>query len=62
MRNILGNEEACKLHPKKGEANAEDEKTWILFEMPFVAKSLGVGQHVLSIQDIAPVLLKKVFK
>ncbi len=39
---------------------AQDEKTCIVFGMPSEAISLGVVQHVLPIQDIAPLLLKKV--
>lgn len=41
---------------------AQDEKTCVVFGMPSVAIALGVVQHVLSIQDIAPLLLKKVAK
>lgn len=39
---------------------AQDEKTCVVFGMPSEAISLGVAQHVLPIQDIAPWLLKKV--
>ncbi len=39
---------------------AQDEKTCVVFGMPSEAISLGVAQHVLPIQDIAPLLLKKV--
>ncbi len=38
---------------------AQDEKTCVVFGMPSEAISLGVVQHVLPIQDIAPLLLKK---
>lgn len=39
---------------------AQDEKTCVVFGMPSEAISLGVVQHVLPIQDIAPLLLKKI--
>lgn len=39
---------------------AQDEKTCVVFGMPSEAISLGVAKHVLPIQDIAPLLLKKV--
>ena len=38
---------------------AQDEKTCVVFGMPKEAISLGVIQHVLPIQDIAPLLIKK---
>ncbi len=41
---------------------AQDEKTCIVFGMPSEAIALGVVQHVLSIQDIAPVILTKISK
>ncbi len=41
---------------------AQDEKTCIVFGMPSEAIALGVVQHVLPVQDIASVLLKKVAK
>lgn len=40
---------------------AQDEKTCVVFGMPSEAISLGVAQHVLPIQDVAPLLLKKVY-
>ncbi len=39
---------------------AQDEKTCVVFGMPSEAIALGVVQHVLPIQDIAPLLLKKI--
>ena len=39
---------------------AQDEQTCVVFGMPAEAIALGVVQHVLPIQDIAPLLLKKV--
>lgn len=39
---------------------AQDEKTCVVFGMPSEAISLGVVQHVLPIQDIAPLLLTKI--
>ncbi len=39
---------------------AQDEQTCVVFGMPSEAIALGVVQHVLPIQDIAPLLLKKV--
>lgn len=39
---------------------AQDEKTCVVFGMPNEAISLGVVQHVLPIQDIAPLVLKKI--
>ena len=41
---------------------AQDEKTCVVFGMPKEAIALGVVQHILPIQDIAPLLLKKVSK
>jgi two-component system, chemotaxis family, protein-glutamate methylesterase/glutaminase len=41
---------------------AQDEKTCVVFGMPKEAIALGVVQHVLPIQDIAPLLLKKISK
>ncbi len=41
---------------------AQDEQTCVVFGMPSEAIALGVVQHVLPIQDIAPLLLKKVAK
>ncbi|WP_009632242.1 chemotaxis-specific protein-glutamate methyltransferase CheB [Synechocystis sp. PCC 7509] len=38
---------------------AQDEKTCVVFGMPSEAIALGVVQQVLPIQDIAPLLLKK---
>jgi two-component system, chemotaxis family, protein-glutamate methylesterase/glutaminase len=45
-----------------GTTIAQDEQTCIVFGMPSEAIALGVVQHVLPIQDIAPLLLKKVAK
>ncbi len=41
---------------------AQDEKTCVVFGMPSEAIALGVVQHVLPVQDIAPLLLKKITK
>lgn len=38
---------------------AQDEKTCVVFGMPSEAISLGIVQHVLPIQDIAPLIVKK---
>ncbi|MBW4620937.1 MAG: chemotaxis-specific protein-glutamate methyltransferase CheB [Cyanosarcina radialis HA8281-LM2] len=39
---------------------AQDEKSCVVFGMPKEAIALGAAQHVLPIQEIAPLLLKKV--
>lgn len=41
---------------------AQDEKTCVVFGMPSEAIALGVVQHVLPVQDIAPLLLRKIAK
>lgn len=41
---------------------AQDEKSCVVFGMPKEAIALGAAQHILPIQEIAPWLLKKMFK
>lgn len=40
---------------------AQDEKSCVVFGMPKEAIALGAAQHVLPIQEIAPLLLNKMF-
>jgi two-component system, chemotaxis family, protein-glutamate methylesterase/glutaminase len=41
---------------------AQDEKSCIVFGMPKEAIALGAVQHILPIQDIAPILLEQIFQ